>query len=182
MMASVLSFFVITTLYHSTFAIDCPKSAPCECNANEPCLLNCIGTDWCKGESINLRCATGYPCTLNCNGTQSCTDSNLIPNGATSINIICLGSNACTGNANVKCQPDQPCAINCKNGSNTCETLSVDINNASDFICSGFNCPPSFPPPFSAPTNTPTNPTSQPITNLPTIIPSYNPTNSPTNN
>ena len=73
----------------------------------------------------------------------------------------------------INCQRGAPCHIICDYGN--CDGLTINVNDASDFICTGngdgASCPPSAPPPYSSSTAEPTSiPTPNP-TPIPTPMP-----------
>ena len=91
-----------------------PNITNCECTSNVPCELEldvsridlsdvaidlvhthrCIGDDTCKGVHT-FTCRSSQPCALRCDGEHACTNLTIVPNGASSVSVECIGCNAC---------------------------------------------------------------------------------------
>eukprot|EP01084_Bolivina_argentea_P218738 371131_1 len=185
----LIILYITISAYH---CIECPKSSNCECIANEPCALNCIGIDYCKGSDKILTCKNSQPCIINCDGSTACQDATIEANNATKVTMNCTGGvDVCSGLTRFNCGTNK-CNLNCDiNSPNSCNNMVINVNTATSFECIG-NCPAN-PSPFVSPTSYPTNtptilpsktpsifPTNIP-TNMPSILPSKQPSKLPSN-
>eukprot|EP01084_Bolivina_argentea_P061265 111968_1 len=129
-------------------SIQCKKDEDCECINDEPCVLNCIGENYCKGSDRTLTCKSSQPCTINCIGNAACEDATIISNGATDMNLTCTGGDSvCSGSSTFDCGTGQ-CSLKC-DSSDSCKGMHINVNNATSFACTG-DCLSYFPEPYTS--------------------------------
>jgi len=166
---------LLSPLFLRAEDIDC-RGGRCQCIKPGPCQIFCDGsTDQCKSSS--LHCMPGFPCTVYCAGKTVCTDARIQSNGATDVNLLCDGKDACKSSS-FRCGSGL-CTIDCVSRTD-CEDIKISgIDGANGFECTG-QCnggsipKPKTPKPTDRPTQMPTQPTMTP-TRAPTLRPTRAP-------
>jgi len=144
-------------------SVICRQGTNCECSVDEPCHLECIGDYQCTGGNT-LTCRPSQPCVLRCEGEQACANSTLIPNGASSVSVECIGENACDDTEIVR-------------ESNDSRSLTINSGCVLSHTSSDPTAMPSVSPtlvPTAVPTVIPTA-----TTTLQLFVPTTSPTPSP---
>jgi len=129
----------------------CPTKSTC----SSPCLPAdqvhvCEGSElmctepYCSDLTVTFTCQPSQPCSLRCAGGTACANSTLVPNGASSVSVTCIGDSACE---NLVIMADQmPINIDCA-------TSVPAVPATTD----------STPASTHSPTSQPTFPTRSPI-------------------
>eukprot|EP01084_Bolivina_argentea_P210954 358924_1 len=110
-MSSICLIIVVVMVAINADTKQCTIDSTCECKLNEPCILQCIGDEACKGSGTQLKCKSGYQCTIICdsNGnTEACLDTDIDGNGATDITVECTDNDACK-TARIHCRNATHC-------------------------------------------------------------------------